>query len=150
MFPQYKTLDTLKKAKSGFNFNSNKLDYIAQFLGVGAKIKHRGFDMWKDVLKGSKEAMREMVEYCEGDIIVLEDVFLTMQNYIKPNTHAGVLGGNLKFSCPNCGSEHTLLLKNNVTAMGTIKRLMECGDCESVYEISNSAYVNYLKFKNVL
>ena len=150
MFPQYKTLDTLKKAKSGFNFNSNKLDYIAQFLGVGAKVKHRGFDMWKDVLKGSKEAMQEMVEYCEGDIIVLEDVFSTMQNYIKPNTHAGVLGGNLKHSCSNCGSDNNELLKNNVTAMGTIKRLMECGDCENVYEISNSAYINYLKFKNVI
>jgi DNA polymerase elongation subunit (family B) len=60
MFPQYKTLDTLKKAKNGFNFNSNKLDYIAQFLGVGAKVQHRGFDMWKDVLKGSKEAMKEL------------------------------------------------------------------------------------------
>ena len=150
MFSQYKTLDTLKKAKSGFNFNSNKLDYIAQFLGVGAKIKHRGFDMWKDVLKGSKEAMQEMVVYCEGDIIVLEDVFSTMQNYIKPNTHAGVLGGNLKHSCPNCGSDNNELLKNNVTAMGTIKRLMECGDCENVYEISNSSYINYLKFKNVI
>ena len=86
MFPNYKTLDTLKKAKSGFNFNSNKLDYIAQFLGVGAKVQHRGFDMWKDVLNNSKEAMKEMVTYCEGDIIVLKDVFLTMQNYIKPNT----------------------------------------------------------------
>lgn len=147
MFPQYKTLDTLKKAKNGFNFNSNKLDYIAQFLGVGAKVQHRGFDMWKDVLKGSKEAMREMVVYCEGDIIVLEDVFLTMQNYIKPNTHAGVLGGNLKYSCSCCGSENVTLLKNNVTALGTIKRLMQCDDCESTNEIGNSAYMNYLKFK---
>lgn len=150
MFPNYKTLDTLKKAKSGFNFNSNKLDYIAQFLGVGAKVQHRGFDMWKDVLKGSEDAMREMVEYCEGDIVVLEDVFLTMQNYIKPNTHAGVLGGNLRHSCPNCGSENNVLLKNNVTAMGTIKRLMECYGCENVYEISNSAYINFLKFKNAI
>ena len=39
MFPKYRTLDTLKKAKSGFNFNSNRLDYIAKFLGVGAKLK---------------------------------------------------------------------------------------------------------------
>ena len=37
-----------------------------------------------------------MVNYCEGDIIVLEDVYFTMQNYIKSNTHAGVLNNNLK------------------------------------------------------
>ena len=148
MFPQYKTLDTLKKAKNGFNFNSNKLDYIAQFLGVGAKVKHSGFDMWKKVMKNDPEAMDEMVNYCEGDIIVLEDVYFIMQNYIKTNTHNGVINNNLKYSCPNCGSEHSELLKNNVTAMGTIKRLMECNDCDYNFEISNSSYILKLKFNN--
>lgn len=150
MFPNYKTLDTLKKAKSGFNFNSNKLDYIAQYLGVGAKVKHSGFDMWKGVMNNDKTALAEMVHYCEGDIIVLEDVFLTMQSYIKQNTHAGVLNNNLKYSCPCCSSEQITLLKNNVTAMGTIKRLIECNDCNYNYEISNSSYILYLKFKNLI
>jgi len=150
MFPNYKTLDTLKKAKSGFNFNSNKLDYIAQYLGVGAKVKHSGFDMWKGVMNNDKKALDEMVNYCEGDIIVLEDVFLTMQNYIKQNTHAGVLNNNLKYSCPCCSNEQITLVKNNVTAMGTIKRLIECNDCNYNYEISNSSYMLYLKFKNII
>lgn len=148
MFPNYKTLDTLKKAKSGFNFNSNKLDYIAKFLGVGAKLEHEGFNMWVKCMQGDKEALKNMIEYCKMDIIVLEDVFLTIQNYIKPNTHAGILGNNLKFSCPCCGSEKTSLLKNNVTAMGTIKRQMVCDSCNHGYEISNSSYMNYLKFKD--
>jgi uncharacterized protein YprB with RNaseH-like and TPR domain len=150
MFPNYKTLDTLKKAKSGFNFNSNKLDYIAQYLGVGAKVKHSGFDMWKGVMMNDKSALSEMVHYCEGDIIVLEDVFLTMQSYIKQNTHAGVLNNNLKYSCPCCSSEQITLLKNNVTAMGTIKRLIECNECNYNYEISNASYILYLKFKNLI
>ena len=150
MFPNYKTLDTLKKAKSGFNFNSNKLDYIAQYLGVGAKVKHSGFDMWKGVMANNKEALSEMVNYCEGDIVVLEDVYLTMQNYIKANTHAGVINNNLKYSCPSCSSENATLLKNNVTSMGTIKRQMECDCCKHTYEISNSSYMLYLKFKNVI
>lgn len=148
MFPDYKTLDTLKKAKSGFNFNSNRLDYIAKFLGVGAKLEHEGFNMWVKCMQGDKEALKAMISYCEMDIVVLEDVFLTMQNYIKHNTHAGVINNNLKYSCPCCGSENTTLVKNNVTAMGTIKRLMECDDCKYPYEISNSSYINYLKFKN--
>jgi uncharacterized protein YprB with RNaseH-like and TPR domain len=150
MFPNYKTLDTLKKAKSGFNFNSNKLDYIAQFLGVGAKVKHSGFDMWKGVMQNDKVALSEMVNYCEGDIIVLEDVFLTMQNYIKMNTHAGVINNNLKYSCPSCSSENISLVKNNITAIGTVKRLINCLDCDYHYEISNSSYILYLKFKNVI
>jgi len=149
MMPDYKTLDTLKKAKSGFNFNSNKLDYIAKFLGVGAKIKHSGFDMWKNVMAGDAAALKEMSVYCEGDIIVLEDVYLTMQNYIKQNTHTGVLNGNLKYSCQSCGSEKVELLKNVVTTAGTIKRKMEC-ECGFTYEINNASYMNLLKFKNRL
>jgi uncharacterized Zn finger protein len=71
-----------------------------------------------------------------------------MQNYIKPNTHAGVINGNLKYSCPSCSSENVILLKNIVTAMGTIKRLMECQDCGQVYEISTSAYKLHLEMKD--
>jgi len=63
MMPDYKTLDTLKKAKNGFYFNSNKLDYIAKFLGVGAKVSHSGFDMWKNVMAGDAAALKEMVVY---------------------------------------------------------------------------------------
>ena len=150
MFPSYKTLDTLKKAKSGFNFNSNRLDYIAKFLGVGAKLVHEGFQMWVKCMQGDKQALDAMVEYCDMDIIVLEDVYLTMENYMLPNTHSGVINNNLKYSCPRCSSENVELLKNTVTAMGTIKRKMECSDCGGVHDISNSSYMNFLKFKNVI
>ena len=147
MFPKYRTLDTLKKAKGGFVFPDNKLNTIAKYLGVGAKLEHEGFPMWVKCMQGDKKALKEMIEYCEMDIIVLEDVYLTMQNYIKPNTHAGVVNGNLKYSCPNCGNEHNLtLLKNDVTEKGTISRVMECDSCGQNYNISNSSYKNYLEF----
>lgn len=147
-FPKYRTLDTLKKAKSGFSFNSNRLDYIAKFLGVGAKLEHEGFDMWVKCLQGDKKALKDMVKYCDMDIIVLEDVYLAMQSYIKPNTHAGVINGNLKYSCPTCGNNEDLtLLKNDVTEKGTVSRVMECNSCGHNYNISNSSYKNYITFK---
>ena len=147
MMPKYRTLDTLKKARSNFYFPNNKLDTIAQYLGVGAKVKHEGKKMWKKVQSGDKQALKDMIKYCDGDIVVLEDVYFAMQNYIKPNTHAGVVNGNLKYSCPNCGNEHNLtLLKNDVTEKGTISRVMECDSCGQNYNISNSSYKNYLEF----
>lgn len=148
MFPKYRTLDTLKKAKSGFNFNSNRLDYIAKFLGVGAKLEHDGFDMWVECVKGNPEALKKMVEYCDMDIIVLEDVYLTLQNYILGNTHTGVHNGKMKASCPSCASEDVSLIKNSVTAKGTIVRLMECNTCDYNYEISNRAWRNFLEMKS--
>lgn len=148
-FPKYRTLDTLKKAKSGFAFNSNKLDYIAKYLGVGAKLQHEGFDMWVKCLQGDKKALKEMVKYCDMDIIVLEDVYITLEHYIKPNTHAGVINGRLKHSCPSCGNDEDLtLLKNDVTEKGTLSRVMECGSCGHVYNISQASYKNFLLLRD--
>ena len=76
MFPKYRTLDTLKKARSGFAFNSNKLDAIAKFLGVGAKLEHEGFNMWVKCMNNDEEALHNMIEYCMIDVITLEDVYL--------------------------------------------------------------------------
>ena len=147
MIPKYRTLDTLKKAKSGFVFNSNRLDYIAKYLGVGAKLEHEGFNMWVECVNGNNEALDKMVEYCDMDIIVLEDVFFALQNYILNNTHTGTHNGKLKASCPNCASEDVSLIKNAFTAKGTIKRLVECNSCGYDYEISNSAWRTFLEMK---
>jgi len=144
MFPNYRTLDTLKKAKSGFVFNSNRLDYIAKYLGVGAKLEHEGFNMWVKCMQGDKEALADMVKYCEMDIVVLQDVFLVMQSYIKQNQHVGTLNMGRKCDCPSCGSSEVTYLKLNVTSLGTPKRQFECDVCSHAYEISNSAYRKYL------
>jgi uncharacterized protein YprB with RNaseH-like and TPR domain len=77
---KFNQLDTLKFARAGFAFNSNKLDYISQYLGLGAKIK-TDFQLWKDVLNGSKEALDRMVKYCNQDVLVLEKVYETLQPY---------------------------------------------------------------------
>lgn len=152
MFPQYRTLDTLKKAKSGFYFNSNKLDYIAKFLNVGAKMETGGYDLWKNVMANDLDALKTMGEYCDQDVIVLEAVYQEMKGYFKQNTHEGVLEGRFKFSCPSCSSTKVEYLKLNTTPMGAIRRLMNCNICNHTYEVSNASYVLYLKFlsKNFL
>ena len=80
MFPKYVTIDTLKIARQQFRFNSNKLNYIAGFLGIGEKIKTE-FGLWKDVLlKNDREALVRMMDYCKKDVVLLEDVFLRLQH----------------------------------------------------------------------
>lgn len=144
MFPKYRSLDTLKKARGGFAFDSNKLDAIAKYLGVGAKVEHEGFPMWVKCLKGDKVALDNMVFYCKGDVVVLEDVYTAMQHYIKPNSHSGVANGGTKYSCPICGCEEIELIKNDVTEKGTISRVVKCKSCTHHYNISNKSYMDYL------
>lgn len=147
-FPTYKTLDTLLKAKSGFNFNSNKLDYIAKYLNVGAKLVHSGFDMWRKIVEEKdKESLKLMCEYNIQDVVVLEDVYNAMESYITPDLHVGVTNNKEKYSCPNCGSESVILLKNEVSSKGTLSRKMECQCCGSVYNISNGVYKSFYSQK---
>lgn len=79
--PKFNSIDTLKIAKSQFNLNSNKLDYMGQFVGVGKKIK-TDYDLWRDiVLSNDKQSLDKMVEYCKEDVNLLERVYNKLQVY---------------------------------------------------------------------
>jgi len=145
MFPQYRTLDTLKKARKYFSFPSNRLDYIGKFLEVGRKLDHEGFQMWIDVIEGkSQEKLNQMVEYCQQDVILLEDVFHVLSPYVDHNTNFAVHTGGKKWMCPHCGGGEVQMHHTDTTAMGYIKRHMKC-KCKKQYHISNKTYIQFLK-----
>lgn len=141
MYPNYTTLDTLKMAKGQFLFNSNKLDYIAKFLGFGGKMETGGFDLWKAiVLDNCKESLNKMVAYCQKDVVLLERVYQELRTYAPHKFHYGVAYGGEKSDCPNCESPRTHISKTITTARGVIKRQMKCKDCGSYFTISNQSY----------
>lgn len=75
-------IDTLQIARYGYKFNSNRLDYIAKFLGGKGKIS-TNFQMWKDiVLKNDKKALKDMVTYCCNDVTELEEIYNKLQAYV--------------------------------------------------------------------
>ena len=129
MFPNYVTIDTLKIARSKFKFNSNKLNYIADFLGFGQKIK-TDFNLWKNiVLHKDKKAMEEMIKYCKKDVILLEKVYKELAKHIAPKTHYGVRFGADRGSCPECGSEDLFVCKTRLIASGQKKIQYQCKTC---------------------
>jgi uncharacterized protein YprB with RNaseH-like and TPR domain len=129
MFPNYTTIDTLKVARSKFKFNSNKLNYIAKFLGIGQKI-HTDFDLWKRiVLNKDKVAMVKMVKYCKMDVLLLEKVYKHLSAHIAPKTHYGVIFGGDRGSCPECGSDHLVRYLKKVSATGVKKIIYQCKTC---------------------
>lgn len=145
---KYKTLDTLKKSKQQFYFNSNKLDYIAKFLGVEGKTETGGLDLWKNILLYKDEnSLIKIVKYCMNDVIILEKVYSTMKSYITGNSHVGVKQGEEKWSCPNCGSKNVHLENTTSTRMGTVQAVMGCSDCKSTYKVSNKTYMKFFDYK---
>lgn len=144
MLAKYKTTDTLKLARKHFGLNSNKLDYIAQFLGIGAKLKHRGMEMWDDIiLRNDDKALDEMLEYNVQDVRLTEDVFNRLKNYTEPSIHHGVIAGEGKHSCPECGEVDDIVLKKTyVSKTGMKTRLMECA-CGTQFKLSDTNYRAY-------
>lgn len=142
MFPVYRTLDTLKKSRQYFRFASNKLDYIGKALGIGRKLDHEGMKMWIDICEHKDEKQQaKMLEYCQQDVILLEDVYTAISPYIYHNTNFAVLKGKPKFYCPECASKNVQLSHTDATAMGVIRRHMKCNDCKKFYKISNKTYL---------
>lgn len=70
-----KDLDLMSITKANFLFPSNKLDYVAQKLEVGAKVKHSGFKLWIDCMAGDNKAWKEMKKYQIQDVDLLVDLY---------------------------------------------------------------------------
>ena len=144
VLPKYQSTDTLKLAKKHFMLNSNKLDYIAQYLGIGHKTKHRGLSMWDDIiLRNDPQALEEMIEYNVQDVFLTEQVYHKLMEYSLPKVnHASKQTGD-KHTCPQCGSDHAELHKTYISGSGVKTRLMNCLNCSTNFTINNT---NYTKF----
>jgi RNase H-like protein len=145
MQPKIQSIDTLKLSKSGFRFNSNRLDYISQFLGFGKKMDTGGFGLWKEiVLNNNTKAMSTMIEYCKKDVILLEKVHKALDNYTPHKIHKGVFEGKHKCSCPGCGSSNVVSNGNRITAAGTKFKKMQCLNCGKYYSVSEKVYEEFV------
>ena len=133
MFPTYRTIDTLKASRSKFRFNSNRLNYIADYLGVGNK-HHTTFDLWRRiVLDKCESSMRKMVAYCKQDVKLLERVFTELAPHLEPKVHHGVLMGEDRGSCPHCGSLNLHFKRIRTTATGMLRYDYECNGCKKYH-----------------
>lgn len=126
----YKVLDTYLIAKKHFGFTSNKLEYMTDKLCKKfKKSKHKkfsGFELWKECLKGNKEAWKEMEQYNVYDILSLEELFHKLypwDNGIDFNVYRDAKD----FSC-NCGSKKFQKRGFSYTKQGKFQRYI-CKNC---------------------
>lgn len=145
-----RSFDLMKMNKRLFRVVSYSMDYTAKFINVTFKQSHEGIVMWDMIEDGTpeqqKEYLQKMVDYNVGDIITTEEIYLRNRKYYGHKTHFGVLNGEEKYTCPNCGSSQADLYKTTVTPAGTIQRVMKC-KCDVKYKITNKQYINLLDNK---
>ena len=98
----FKEIDLLKSVRSSFRFTSNKLNYVCQQLGLGAKVKHRGLELWLGCMNNDKDCWKEMEVYNKQDVVILEKLYHRLLPWLKTHTNYSLHTGSLV--CPNCGS----------------------------------------------
>jgi len=145
MLIDYASVDTLKLAKKKFNFNSNRLDYIAKYLGFEGKIK-TSIGLWTDIVfKKDAQALKDMITYCDEDVRQLENVYNALVNWEKPKGHLGVLQGKTKQTSPVTGGVNLKLIKVITTNRGTVKMVVKDLDSDTLFEMSENNYNKYLE-----
>jgi hypothetical protein len=146
MFPKYTTIDTLYHARTKFRFNSNRLDYIARFLGLGEKTETGGFGLWKDiVLNNDSDLLRDMVEYCKNDVIILEKIYSRLSDHFPNKAHHGAIHTGEKSCCPECSSTNLKLATTRYTSTGIPRIQVQCRDCFKYNTISSKTYQDILE-----
>lgn len=121
--PPVASIDILKAVK-GLGFVMNRLAYIGPLLGVGRKVSHEGFDLWKKVLDGDDKARKKMTKYCIQDVRMLVDLYKKIKPFIKQHPHVGTS----KHECPNCGSNDVQKRGIRRTKFFRIQRI-QCNNC---------------------
>lgn len=106
----YINIDLMLNAKKQFRFLSNKLDWYAQQLGVGAKVENGGMALWSALIRSDTppkelaKARKMMKTYNIGDIAVTEGLFDELRPWLTGINMA--LHEEAGERCPNCGGDN--------------------------------------------
>lgn len=126
----YRTVDTLKIARSRFKFDSNKLDDLGRYLKLGRKLPHTGFHLWKGCMSGDAKSWRLMKRYNGQDVVLLEKVYFLLRAWHP--THPSVAQGAAG-ACPKCASLNVHRRGFSYTTFRRKQRFL-CLDCNGWFE----------------
>lgn len=129
-------IDLLETARRRFRFESNKLDYVANFMGVGSKMQHKGMELWRDCMDGDEKAWRIMEKYNKQDVKLLPLVYRKLLPWISDHPNAALYLGEdytnpdaeYRPVCTNCGSHN--VVKKGMEHLKTLSyQRYKCSDC---------------------
>lgn len=125
-----KELDLLKIVRQKFRFPSNKLDYVAQRLGLGKKYDHEGHTLWVKCMNKDSAAWAVMEQYNRHDVVLLEKLYTVLLPWMKNHLNRSVYTG--RACCPNCGSKESQK-RGFAYTTGCVYQRYQCNACLSWY-----------------
>ena len=102
--------------------------------------------MWQNIIeRNCPTSMAKMVKYCKGDVLLLEKVYDKLNPYTYAKTHVGVILGEGKCSCPNCGSDEHQSRGTMTTTAGSVKKRFQCQKCYKWFSVALTTWNKYNK-----
>lgn len=130
----FRTIDTLQIARRQFKLPSNRLDALGSYLGLGNKVEHEGYGLWKKVLAGDKDAWARMKVYNARDVDLLHDVYHKLRPWMPNHPASGPMldvGVSIDDKeCRVCGGTDLVARGYWRTATQT-KQKCYCKECEA-------------------
>lgn len=123
----YRAVDTKKIAKRHFKFDSNKLDDLGEYLGVGRKMATGGFSLWLGCLAGDMGAWTKMKKYNGQDVVLLENIYQKFAPWNVNFTNRNAFHGT-RDACPRCSSKKMQARGYLTNTSGKFQRF-QCQDC---------------------
>ena len=146
--PPIKQIDLLRTVRSQFRFPSNKLDYVAQRLGLGKKKDHEGHILWVKCMNGDKKAWKTMEEYNIQDVILLEKLYNRLTPWIKtPLNKTIMMKDRDGFVCPTCSKPSLLSKGFRYTTTGAYQRY-QCKAC-GAHSTDTRTVIPHAKLKHL-
>lgn len=124
----YKSIDTLLIARRYFKMDSNKLDDLGDYFGIGRKLQTGGFQLWLGCIAGEKKSWTKMKSYNKHDVILLEKVYMRLRSWNTTHPDLNLIYNTIN-NCPVCRSKKIIadkVIRTKTTRWQSYKCL-ECG-----------------------
>ena len=158
----YDQIDLYWVVRSNFRFASNKLDFVCQELGIGAKVQHKGQQLWTDCMAGVElydfgddvpehihESWGTMQEYNEEDVRLLPKLYERLRPWIKNHPNMALwMDPDEEPKCTHCGSTNLRFKGYKRTKVLAYKQYL-CNDC-GTYSRARTADESFRGRKDVL
>ena len=131
-------IDLLRTVRNRFRLPSNKLDYVARYLKLQGKVKHKGMALWRECMEGDDKAWETMELYNKHDVLLLERVYEQLLPWIHNHPNHGLFTDEEEMVCPNCGSSHLQKRGFHYTKTLAYQRY-RCMDCGSWHKARTNA-----------
>jgi uncharacterized protein YprB with RNaseH-like and TPR domain len=123
--PNIPVQDPYFTVKSNFRLSRKSLQNTAYFLGLSNEKTPVEGRIWKRAATGHRPSIKYIIDHCEADVLVLEELYLRLRPLMRTHHRVGFDLGHCRF----CNSSRLQSRGLAVSKLKGQQRRVQCRDC---------------------